>query len=135
MRIRALVCVVICGLMALSLSACANLSKPTAAAAVSAAGKLASRGTIDDPRVKHYACLKAHHLPVTEPSKTEIQVGQPGVGPLIRFLATAGAAQYTQIDGQAQAAEIIGSAQLYPNQAPDSELTIVENCTALAVTG
>jgi hypothetical protein len=135
MRVRALLCVVICGLMAVSLSACANLSKPTAGAAVSATGKLSSRGTIDDARVKHYACLKAHHLPVTEPSATEIQVGRTGIGPLIKFLATAGAAQYTQIDGQAQAAEIIGSAQLYPNQASDSELTIVENCTALGVTG
>jgi hypothetical protein len=135
MRVRALRRVAICGLIALSISACANLSKPPAGAGVSAQGKLASRGTIDDPRVKHYKCLKAHHIPATEPSPTEIQVGRPGVGPLIKFLVTAGAAQYTQIDDEAQGAEIIGSAQLYPNQASDAELTIVENCTALGVTG
>jgi hypothetical protein len=123
----------VCGLVAVSVSACANLSKPYDGGVKD--GKLVSRGKLDDPRIVHYKCLKAHHLLVSEPSVTEIQVGRPGVGPLIRFLATPGFAQATQISGQAQAAEIIGSAQLYPNQASDAELTVVEACTALGVTG
>jgi len=90
---------------------------------------------LDDPRAVHYRCLRAHHLRVSEPSPTEIQVGRPKVGPLIKFLPTPGAAQEAQISGQVESAEVIGSALLYPNRAPGGLLTIVENCTAIGVKG
>jgi hypothetical protein len=124
----------ICGLSVLLLAGCASLTKPPAVTR-SASGALVSHGRVDDPRTKHAVCLRQHQLPVSEPTPIEIQVGQPGIGPLIRFLPTPGAAQEAQIAGQAQSAEAIGSALLYPNQAPDSELQVVENCAALGVQG
>ena len=57
--------VVACGLAALALSACGSSAKPIAGS-VSASGKTAGRGVIDDPRHKHVQCLEAHHLPVTD---------------------------------------------------------------------
>jgi hypothetical protein len=53
----------------------------------------------------------------------------------VTFLATPGAAQYAQISGSAQGAEVIGAALLYPNQAPDSELSLIENCLSSGVQG
>ena len=51
------------------------------------------------------------------------------------FAATPGAAQAYQIDGSAQAAEVIGSALVYPNQGSDGELTAIEDCLAQGVQG
>jgi hypothetical protein len=128
---------ILCGLIALPVSACANLSKPYRDG-VRADGGLASRGSVDDPRLKHFACLRQHHLQASELTAggfPEIQVGQPGVGPLVTFLATPGGAQYEQIDGLAQGAEVIGAALLYPGRGSDAELQVVEACTALGVKG
>jgi hypothetical protein len=90
---------------------------------------------VDDPRPKHLACLKQHQLPVSEPSPTEIQVGPPGVGPLIAFTPTPGHAQADQIEGKDPGAEVIGSALLFPNQGSENQLQTVEVCTALGVSG
>ncbi len=123
-------------LAALALSACGSTGKPIAgsAAAVhpSAPGVHAK---IDDPRTKHLACLQQHHLPVSEPGPTQIQVGPKGIGPLIAFTPTPGNAQADQIEGKDPGAEIIGSALLFPNQGSESVLQTVETCTALGVTG
>ena len=51
------------------------------------------------------------------------------------FEPTPGAAQESQIDGQVEGAEVIGSALLYPNQASDSLLQKVEDCVAKGVSG
>ena len=51
------------------------------------------------------------------------------------FEATPGAAQALQIQGEAQGAEIIGSAVVYPNQASDSLMNVVEGCVAKGVSG
>ncbi len=126
--------VLLCGLSVLLLAGCASLNKPPVTKRT-ASGALVSRGRIDDPRKKHYLCLEQHHLPVNEPGPTEIQVGRPGVGPLIKFLATPGVAQGVQMSGQVQSAEIIGSALVYPNDGSDAELQVVEACTALGVQG
>jgi hypothetical protein len=127
---RALVCV----LAALALSACASTNKPPAGT-LNANGTPASRGKIDDPRAKHMACLLQHGVAATETGSDTIQVGSPGVGPLIHFLATPGMAQAEQISGRVESAEVIGGALLYPNQASDGELQTVESCTALGVNG
>jgi hypothetical protein len=116
--------------MVIALSACSNLQKP-----VATSGRLISRGKIDDPRLKHFACLQQHGLPVTEPNPTEIQVGPAGQGPLMKFLATPGMAQGVQIAGSAQAAYVVGNALVYPNQAPYSELQVIDGCAAIGVTG
>ncbi len=134
----------LCGLVAVGLSACASTSKPPAAPSrpgatspglAASAGLANVHGRIDDPRLKHYACLKDDHLPVREPGPTQIQVGAPGVGPLLSFLATPGMAQSAQIAGQSQGAEVIGSALLYPNEGSDAELKRVEACAAVGVKG
>jgi hypothetical protein len=66
---------------------------------------------------------------------TAMQIGTRPYGPTVYFEPTPGAAQEMQIDGQAQGAEVIGSALLYPNQASDQLLQQVEDCVALGVSG
>jgi hypothetical protein len=127
---------VACGLAAVALSACGSTSKPVAGSAAAVRpGAAGVHAKIDDPRPKHLACLRQHKLPVSEPSPTEIQVGAPGIGPLIAFSPTPGNAQADQIEAKNPGAEIIGSALLFPNQGTDSVLQTVENCTALGVSG
>jgi hypothetical protein len=111
-------------LCALALSACSVT-----------ANKPAGRGSVIDPRTQagRLSCLRAHHLPVTEVGATGLQVGQPPAGPTIRFAPSPGAAEADQIQGLAQGAEVIGSALLYPNQASDPELQVVENCVSQGV--
>jgi hypothetical protein len=51
------------------------------------------------------------------------------------FAATPGAAQAYQIDGSAQAAEVIGSVLVYPNQGSDAELSAISACLSQGVQG
>jgi hypothetical protein len=98
----------------------------------------AGRGKVDDPRTaknNHVACIRAQHLAVQEVGLTQLQIGAPPSGPQVVFEPSAGAAQAMQIKGQAQGAEVIGSALLYPDQAPDAVLAKIEACLAKGVTG
>jgi hypothetical protein len=99
--------------------------------------QLASRGRVDSPvKMKnHLECLRDAHLPVQVVSPTRVQVGAPPAGPTIVFAATPGAAQAFQIDGSAQAAEVIGSALVYPNQGSDGEMATIGACLAQGVQG
>jgi hypothetical protein len=111
-------------LSALALSACSVT-----------ANRPAGRGRVADPRTQagRLDCLRAHHLPVTEVGPTGLQIGQLPAGPTIHFTPSTGAGEAAQLDGQAQGAEVIGSALLYPNRASDSELGVIENCMARGV--
>jgi hypothetical protein len=114
-------------LAAILVSACSTAVKPPQ-----------GRGRVDDPRLHNpdrVACLKRHRLPVALVGETGIQIGALPAGPSVRFLPTPGAAQAVQIAGEAQGAEVIGSALLYPPQASDNELTVIENCLAEGVAG
>jgi hypothetical protein len=105
---------------ALVLSGCASLSKPAG-----------GRGAAVDPRTgppNYLACLRANRLPVSELGHNKLQVGRLPSGPTIVFMPTAGIAEGQQIEGKAQAAEVIGAALLYPNHAPGAQLTVIENC-------
>jgi hypothetical protein len=99
--------------------------------------KLASRGRVDSPvKMKnHLECLRDAHLPVHVVSPTRLQIGSAPAGPTVVFAATAGSAQAFQIDGSAQAAEVIGSALVYPNQGSDAELGMIGACLAQGVQG
>jgi hypothetical protein len=126
---------VILGVAALSLSACGTTSKPEAG---TLKATVKSHKGVDDPRLKHIQCLQQEHIPVT--AKTingmpAFQVETAPAGPTVTFQATPGAAQALQINGQAQSAEVIGSALLYPNQASDALLGKVEACVAQGVSG
>lgn len=107
------------GLAAIALSACGTIVKPSR-----------GRGRVDDPRLAagHLQCLRAHHLPATDVGATGIQVGTPPGGPAIDFLPSPGLATGYQIQNRAPGAEVIGNALLYPNQASDSELGVIEDC-------
>jgi hypothetical protein len=127
------------GLAALSLSACGTTSKPEAGTPTAIAK---SHQSVDDPRTKHILCLQQDHVAVRSEQVTVggqslpgFQVGTLPAGPTVGFEPTPGDAQGIQIHGQAQAAEVIGSALLYPNLASDSLLTKVENCVAQGVSG
>jgi hypothetical protein len=99
--------------------------------------KLASRGRVDSPVTmkNHLACLRDAHLPVQVISPTRLQVGAVPAGPTIVFAATPGAAQASQIYANAQAAEVIGSALVYPNQGSDGEMATIGACLAQGVQG
>jgi hypothetical protein len=126
---------VVAGLAALSLSACGTTSKPEAG---TLKATVKSHKGVDDPRKKHIQCLQQDHIPVrrvTLNGMPGLEVGTPPAGPTVAFQPTPGAAQSLQIHGQAQSAEVIGSALVYPNQAPDKLLSKVETCVAQGVTG
>jgi hypothetical protein len=126
---------VACAVSALALSACGTSSKPVAGSVTSTTGAGAGRGVIDDPRTKHVVCLQQHHITVTEIGQTGLRIESPPLGPTVAFEPTPGAAQNAQISNQAQGAEVIGSALLYPNGASDKLLKVVEDCLALGVKG
>jgi hypothetical protein len=127
------------GLSALSLSACGTTSKPEAG---TPAAKVKSQQGLDDPRKTHIACLQQEHIVVHREQITVagqtlpgFQVGGASSGPTVGFEPTPGDAQGVQIHGQSQAAEVIGAALLYPNQASDKLLQKVEGCVAQGVKG
>jgi hypothetical protein len=120
---------------ALALTGCGAVKvQPTTPAGSST---LASRGRVDSPEKmrNHLECLRDAHLSVQIVSPTRLQVGTAPAGPTIVFAATAGSAQAYQIDGSAQAAEVIGSALVYPNQASDGEMATIGACLAQGVQG
>ncbi|MBV9816886.1 MAG: hypothetical protein JOZ07_00890 [Solirubrobacterales bacterium] len=117
------------------LSACGTTAKPQAGSARALA---AARTGVDDPRKRHIVCLRAEHIPVRRVQIGGLPAMQIGVrpsGPTVVFQPTPGAAQQQQIEGVAQGAEVIGSALVYPNQAPDGLMSRVESCVAQGVTG
>jgi hypothetical protein len=120
------------GLSAVSLSGCGIAAKPVAGTPKAVT---TNHKAVDDPRKAHAQCLQAEHIPVTEFSGTWMQIGSKPSGPTVHFLPTPGAAQDAQISGQVESAEVIGSALLYPNQAPDGLLQKVESCVAQGVKG
>jgi len=114
-------------LVAVAVGACGSAVKPPR-----------GHGKVDDPRVNnpnHVACLLKAGLPVTMVGRTGLQIGPLPGGPTVRFAPTPGAAQALQIDGQAQGAEVIGSALLYPHDGTDAELGSIETCLSQGVTG
>ncbi|MDQ6834692.1 MAG: hypothetical protein M3016_00715 [Actinomycetota bacterium] len=119
-------------LAAVSLSACGIAAKPEVG---SLKAQTKSQQGVDDPRKVRIQCLRDEHVPVQQFSHTWLQVGAQPSGPTIHFAPTPGAAQEDQISGAVQGAEVIGSALLYPNQAPDGLLSRVEACVAKGVTG
>jgi hypothetical protein len=117
------------GVVAALLCGCSSVVKPSQ-----------GRGKVEDPRVNgtanYYKCLQDHHLPAQKVGPVGIQIGALPAGPTISFLPTPSAAQAAQIEGQRQyqGAEVIGAALLYPNQAGDSELKVIETCLSKGVT-
>lgn len=112
---------------ALVLGACGGAIKPPQ-----------GHGRVDDPRrnnPNHLACLRQKRLPIALVGRTVIQIGNLPSGPTVEFEPTPGSAQALQISGEAQPAEVIGSALLYPHGADDHELSIIEACLANGVTG
>jgi len=128
---------VLCGLTALALSACGTTSKPVAG--TPGIAKLpGTRGKVDNPRTAHsnrISCIANAKLPVTSVGATDLRIGSAPGDPRVHFEPTPGMAQGAQISASAQGAEVIGSALLYPGQAPGSELKKIEDCLAEGVTG
>jgi hypothetical protein len=128
--------------VAISLSACGVKAKPEAG---TPAARTDSQHEFFDQRVKHEKCLTQEHIrwhPTQWHGSYAPAGGFPAIqvmtrpsGPTIVFDKTPGAAQDVAMSGQAQGAEAIGSALLYPNQAGDKLLTKVETCTSKGVTG
>jgi hypothetical protein len=123
--------------LALAVAGCGGAVKvqPTTPAGST---KLASRGQVDSPLTDmrdHLGCMRDGHLQVQVVSPTRLQVGAAPAGATIVFAASQGAGQADQIGGGIQGAEVIGSALVYPNQAPESVLSTIEACLAQGVQG
>ena len=122
--------------LALLLAGCGAVKvQPTTPAGSST---LASRGKVDSPLTNmrnHLGCLRDGHLPVQVTSATTLQVGEPPSDATILFRATTGASQADQVEGNAQGAEVIGPALVYPHQASDADLDRIEDCLAQGVQG
>jgi hypothetical protein len=125
---------VACALAAGLVAGCGNTAKPTAGA-IPPTATSEGHARIDDPRVKHVACLRQHKLPVMEVGRTWLQIGSPPSGPRVNFQPTPGSAQEEQITARVQSAEVIGSALLFPDGAPDNVLKVIEDCLAQGVSG
>jgi hypothetical protein len=131
---------VVCGFMALLISACGIQAKPEAGTA-HLSHHAGFYGLVDDPRLPQVSCLKGDKLPYREyyadgvQHLPAIQVGARTVGPTMIFYPTDGIAQGLQIMGQETGAEVIGALLVYPNNARRSELTKVEACAAIGVKG
>jgi hypothetical protein len=119
-----------------ALSACGSTHKYVAGTPQATAQ--AEKG-LNDPRTTHIACLRADGVTdvreLTIDGHPSFQVGRRPSGPTVVFLPTPGAAQYVQIAGEDGAAEVIGSAQVYPNLASSDLAHKVETCTAVGVSG
>jgi hypothetical protein len=122
--------------VALALSACGSTTKPVAGTPQAAAQ--AKKG-LNDPRTTHIACLRADHVTdiheYYSAGRPAFQVGTRPSGPTVVFEATPGMGQGVQISGSDQAAEIIGSALVFPNDASAKLDHDVETCVALGVSG
>lgn len=127
----------------LALSACGSTTKYVAGTPQATAQ--AKKG-LNDPRTKHIKCLRADHVTDIHEVNLSVkgygptpwpafQVGTKPSGPTVVFVATPGMGQGVQISGQDQAAEIIGAALVFPNDAGPKLLHEVETCTALGVSG
>jgi hypothetical protein len=125
---------VLCASLAVLVAGCGSSTKPVAGS-IPPTATSEGHAKIDDPRARHLPCLRAHKVPVTKVGQTWLQIGTPPTGPRVNFEPTPGAAQESQISGQVQGAEVIGSALLYPGGASDKLLKTVEDCLAEGVTG
>lgn len=116
-------------IVSLLLCGCGSTAKPAR-----------GRGQVDSPittKTNHLSCLQQQHLPVQVTGPTSLQIGALPNGPTVQFVATPGAAQALQItdNRQAQGAEVIGNALLYPHGASDGELKQIETCLDHGVSG
>jgi hypothetical protein len=106
----------------------------------SAASRPQGRGKIESqftyPK-NHLTCLRNDHFQVQRLGPFGVQIGQPPTGPQIWYQSTPGISQGQQIQGvpTAQGAEVIGSAQVYPNGASDNEMKKIELCMSQGVSG
>ncbi|HLI59263.1 MAG TPA: hypothetical protein VKV21_06320 [Solirubrobacteraceae bacterium] len=131
-----------CALAAVSLSGCGVASKPVAG---SAQAVTVAHQEKADPRTRHAKCLKADRIPYSEETVRgpgsgpqgypSIQIGKAPSGPLAEFAPTPGAAQYAQMQAKNQGFMVIGSALVFPNQAPDTLMTKVIACMDEGVSG
>ncbi len=133
---------IICGLMALLLSACGIQQKPVAGATQQQIkNSSGNESYVDDPRIPQVKCLRSDKLPFRKyyadgaQHLPAIQVGSVPAGPTIIFYPTAGVAQGEQIQGKEGGAAVIGSLLVYPNRAGSKVLAKVRACAAIGVVG
>jgi hypothetical protein len=132
--------VMACGLTTVLLAACGIKAKPLADGSANVLTEPGNHAQIDDPRLKHVKCLRKdgfhiHEYRTVPERLPSIQVGSLPAGPTIVFEPTPGIAQGLQIEGKAQAAEVIGAALVYPHLASDRAMTKIEKCVTIGVTG
>jgi len=117
MRIRAATAAATCGLALLGASGCGGRGGGSAAAGPDP----------NDKRAVALICIREAGLPARLAGEKSIQVDGLG-GPKVEFFVSSGEAEGKQFQGGAQAAEHIGAALLFVNQASEEQLMKVETC-------
>jgi hypothetical protein len=130
-----------CGLVvvALFVSACGIQAKPVAGTS----HLLRSPGNhsyVNDPRRPYIKCLRNDGFTLTKfnygsEKLRAMQINSKPTGPTVVFEPTPGIAEGDQMKGQEEAAEVIGSAVIYPWHSADKLMKKVEGCLATKVKG
>jgi hypothetical protein len=130
-----------CGLIAMALvvSACGIQAKPVAGT-VHLNRVPGNHDYVTDPRTRYLSCLHDDHFQVRKfdfgPRKfRSLQINSRPDGPTVVFQATPGIAEGDQIMGLDAGAEVLGSAQIYPNHATNALMKKVESCLSIKVLG
>jgi hypothetical protein len=92
------------------------------------ASKGGARPDTANPSGKLIACLAQARVSSHVAGPDTVAVDPPEAGMHVVFQATPGQAQYSQLHGGAEGAEVILSALLYVGRASDSQILPVERC-------
>ncbi|HET9720906.1 MAG TPA: hypothetical protein VFP55_12575 [Solirubrobacteraceae bacterium] len=129
------------GLLAVTscVSACGIQAKPVAGT-VRLDHAPGNHSLVSDPRTPYISCLHHAGFTVTKfvdgPQKLRsLQINTAPAGPTVVFEPTPGIAEGDQMKAEEEAAEVIGSALIYPNHASDSLMQKVDTCLAHNVKG
>lgn len=120
--------VALAAVAALLVAGCGSTRTPEQSGGPNAVLGGGARATPYDPRATPLSCMQADGLPARLDGERAIVVGTGPGAPRAYFQVDGGTAQGTQVRGDAQGAEVIGSALLYTNAGSDALLKRVETC-------
>ncbi len=125
MTVRPLALVLAAGLLT---AGCGGTRTPEQSGGPNAVLGAGARASAYDPRTTPLECIRGTGLPAAIDGPDAIRVGAGPGAPRAVFAPDGGTAQGTQIRGDSQGAEVIGSALLFTNAGDDALLGKIEKC-------
>lgn len=124
--------VLLAGVVATLVGGCGGSSgrpdKPPRPGNLGTQGSPSPQSTGFDPAGDLVNCLRAAHITSHRTGPTEVLVDPPEAGVRVVFAGTIGEADFAQLRGKAEGAQVIGRALLYVGTASDDQLSKVEKC-------